>query len=207
MTKHTYSHRLFLPVLLALAVMFSWSSVANAGTLPRLANTMYEDLQNQLCEHLGMPGVGSGYRLIITTPVNLTYLEVASPLARQLAEELATNFTKAGYRVQEIRRANTVLFRQNQGELLLTRRVHLVNERNIRGSLVMAGTYVATSKHIRFSIKIMDAASNDTLAMSSVSLPVGQEAMELMDDGTGQPVMGMAPSVKTTFTPRSWTLR
>ncbi|GAB7080397.1 FlgO family outer membrane protein [Megalodesulfovibrio paquesii] len=199
-----------LAVMLASLALF-WAlsaGTAGAGTLPALAHALADDLNFQLGEQIGLSGeVSPGHRLIITTPVNLNSLEISSPLARQLAEELATNFSKAGYVIQEIRRANTILFRPDQGEFLLTRRVGLVNERNIKGALIMAGTYVATSRHVRFTIKLMDAASLDVLAMSSLSLPVDQEAMELMDDGSGSPDMSTAPSVRTTFHPGTLTMR
>lgn len=200
--------RVVLPLLAALLLALPAATQALAGTLPALAQALSDDLNYQLGEQIGLSGeVGQGYRLIVTTPVNLNSLEIASPLARQLAEELATNFSKAGFVIQEIRRGNTILFRPEQGELLLTRRVGLVNERNIRGALIMAGTYVATSRHVRFTIKLMDAGSNDVLAMSSLSLPVDPEAMELMDDGSGAPNLSIAPSVRTTFHPGTLTLR
>ncbi|AGW14532.1 FlgO family outer membrane protein [Megalodesulfovibrio gigas] len=198
---------LTIVAMAALAALLC-AAPARAGTLPALAQALADDLHFQVGEQIGLSGeVGQGYRLIVTTPVNLNSLEIASPLARQLAEELATNFSKAGYVIQEIRRGNTILFRPDQGELLLTRRVGLVNDRNIRGALILAGTYVATSRHVRFTIKLMDAGSNDVLAMSSLSLPVDPEAMELMDDGSGSPDLSVAPSVRTTFNPGSWTLR
>ncbi len=188
-------------IILTLLLLLIFAGPAMGARLPAMAQALAEDLSQQIADKLGQSALGkNGPSLIVTTPVNLSDLETASPLSRLLAEEMATHFTKSGYAVQEIRKGSSVLFRPQTGELMLSRRVHLLGERAVQSSLILTGTYTATSKHVRFNIRLVHAASDEVLAMSSMSLPLDSEARELLGDGMVNSNPGLAPSVYTRFT-------
>ncbi|MBG0777187.1 MAG: hypothetical protein H0S85_12245 [Desulfovibrionaceae bacterium] len=171
---------------------------ALAGALPDTAALLAQDLDGQLVQRFHLQeGPAKGYGLIVTTPVSLDDLEVSSPLARQLGEELATWFVRSGYKVQEIRKGRNVLIAPKKGEMLLTRRTKLLDSDNVRSSLILTGTYLTTTKNVRFSVRIMDAGSNEVLAMSSVTLPVTSEVYEVLSDGGPRSVSGLRPTVAT----------
>lgn len=156
---------------------------AQAENMPQRARCMARELDWQLVSKLNlMPEAERKHSMIITTPVNLNNLGAASPLARQLAEEMAVWFVMAGYRVQEIRKGKNVLFEPEKGELLLTRHVRLLDNKNINSSLILTGTYIATYKHVRFNMRLVHAASNDVLAMSSLTLPITPEMYQMVGD-------------------------
>lgn len=188
------------PLLLVLTFAATAGS-ARAAALPGLASRMAGDLDGQLAERLGVHDreARRQYGMVLTTIVSLDNVELASPLSRLLVEELGTQFVDMGYKLQEIRKGRNVLFHPNKGELLLTRRAEQVDSASITSSLMLTGTYTATSKHIRFNVKVIDSSSNEVLAMSSGTLEVSREARELMVDGSGRNFNAVSPKVYTTF--------
>jgi hypothetical protein len=175
--------------------------VVPAVTLPSAAFKMGEMLDAQLVERLNLlEGPAKGYTLIVTTPVDLNNLELSSPLARQMGEELALWFVQSGYKVQEIRKGRTVLFEPQEGELLLTRRQTLLGNENVRSSIIMVTTYTQSRKSIRFNTRLLHAGTNEVLAMSSQTIPLNSEMRTLAASSSGKsgvPVTGIMPSVGT----------
>jgi hypothetical protein len=178
--------------LLALLALAATAGPAAAGVLPDMAAELADELNSQLA---AKHGGGKGVTLIITTPVNLSTLESASPLARLMAEEMSTWFVSLGYRVQEIRRSSNILFSPQKGEMILTRRAQMLDQRTPQAALILTGTYTATSQRVRFNMRLMHAATNEIVAMASGTLPVNREVYELMGDGAMS--MGIRPSVAT----------
>jgi hypothetical protein len=174
-------------------------SVVVQGGLPTLATALGNDLDAQLAERLGLgQGPAKGQVLVLTTPVSVHDLELASPLSRMLAEELATWFVRTGYRVQEPRRARDLMFRPQGGEYLLTRRVPLLERKEAAAALVLAGTFSETARSVRFNIRLLHAATGEVMAMSSQTLPVTAEVRDLLAMGPGA---GIRPSVATRLDP------
>jgi hypothetical protein len=191
-------------LLMILAVFLALPATAFGGMLPDTAVGIAEELDTQLANRLDLPETPvKGRSLIVTTPVNLNNLDRTSPLARQLAEEMTTWFVRSGYRVQEIRKGKNILFEPLSGETLLTRRVRLLDEGNVQSALILAGTYIVTTKNVRFSIRLIHAPTNEVLAMSSRTLPVSAEMYELMAEhsggpgGSGRALSALRPSVGT----------
>lgn len=166
-------------------------------TLPEAAMHLAVDLDGQLAEQLGLPEAPArGQAMIVTTPVNLTDLETASPLSLLAAEEMAGWFTRMGYKVQEARKGRTLLFRQGEGELLLTRRTDLLEHKELRANVILAGTYTATQRHVRFNIRLIEASSNQVLAMSSQTLKLSRDVRQLLQT-PGAAGLHVTPSVET----------
>lgn len=176
---------------------------AQAGSLPDMAVTLADELDRQLFEKLQADTRPvRDLALIVTVPVDVNNLDAASPLSRVLAEELAMWFVRSGYRVQEIRKGRHVLFDRGNGELLLTRRPTLLGEANVRSALILSGTYIATSKGVRFNIRLLHAPTNEVLAMSSSTLPMTSEVRELLPAQAGT-LGAVRPAVGTSFSQRA----
>jgi len=166
---------------LSLLLTLILTPLALAASLPGTAQQLANDLDAQLAERLGLPfGNAKGVSLILTTPVSLTDLEYAPPLSLALAEELATCFVRAGYRVQEARRGEHLLFHPEHGEMLLTRRSDFLAKRNLPAEVILTGTFSQTLDSVRFNIRLMAAESNEIVAMSSATLPVTGEVLDLL---------------------------
>ena len=181
---------LFAPLatVLLLLVALLLPLAAAAGMLPNMAAEMADELDAQLAARFNIRKRPlQNMTLVMTTPVSLGNFEVSSPLARLMAEEMSTWFVSAGYNVKEIRRGQDILFAPHRGEFLLTRKSRLLQRRNMGTELIVTGTYTVTSKHVRFNMRIVHAATNDILAMCSATLPMDSEAYELagVDAGGG----------------------
>jgi len=188
----------------ALALLFLAARANAAVTVPQAAGDLAAVLDAQLAGRLGIvEGHAEGQTLVVTTPVSLEDLEEASPLARLMAEELSGWFVGMGYRVQEIRRGRHVMFDPDKGELLLSRKVELLSGEQARTTLVLAGTYTATSRHVRFNVRLLHAPTGEVLAMASATLPLSPEVAELAGARTQRE--SLAPSVGTRLAPRAGT--
>ncbi|TVM23004.1 hypothetical protein DQK91_23715, partial [Oceanidesulfovibrio marinus] len=94
--------------------------------------------------------------------------------------------------MQEIRKVVSVLFKPQTGEMMLTRRVFLLGERAVQSALVIIGTDTTTTQNVRFNIRLVPAAINAVLAMSSMILPLDIEARHLMGDAEMSSNAGIA---------------
>lgn len=195
---HANTLRTIMAALLMAGVFFATAATAQAGTLPNLAASIADELDAQLAQRLN---VGErpvrGLAMLVTTPVSLDNLEESSTLGRLIAEECATWFVSVGYKVQEMRKSRMILFAPGKGELLLSRRSNLLEMQNIDASIILSGTYTITSKHVRFNMKLLHAASNEVLAMASATLPMTAEVREMLLGSGGVNFSGIEPSVST----------
>lgn len=191
--------KLILAAAAALAALVL-AAPALAGGVPETARDLAAELDAQIVERLQLvEGPAKGQVLMVTTPASLDDLEMSSPLARLFAEELASWFVQAGYRVQDIRKGKTVLFAPKTGELLLTRDVQLLAENQVPSALILVGTFTETSRSVRFNIKLIHAPDNEVLAMSSRTIPMSPELAELATDANRSRLTRLKPTVSTKF--------
>ncbi len=191
--------KLILAAAAALAALVL-AAPALAGGVPETARDLAAELDAQIVERLQLvEGPAKGQVLMVTTPASLDDLEMSSPLARLFAEELASWFVQAGYRVQDIRKGKTVLFAPKTGELLLTRDVQLLAENQAPSALILVGTFTETSRSVRFNIKLIHAPDNEVLAMSSRTIPMSPELAELATDANRSRLTRLKPTVSTKF--------
>jgi len=170
------------------------------GIVPQAATAMGRQIDRQVAARLQQPDTpAQGVSLAITIPVDVNDLEASNPLARQMAEELARWFVQAGYAVQEIRKAKTVMFEPATGEMLLTRRTDLLGSDAVRSAAILAGTYTVTPGAVRFNIKIVHTSSQEVLGMSTISVPVDNDIRGLLGSGAFSRGIGIAPTVATTL--------
>ncbi len=175
------------------------------GILPSLAAEMANELDAQLARKFNaVERPLQGMSMMITTLAHLDNLESTSSLGRLMSEEFATWFASMGYKVQEIRKGRMLLFAPGKGEFLLTRRSNILETQNVEASLIFAGTYSVTHKHVRFNVKLIHAASNEILAMCSGTAPLGSETRELLMGTPGLNYTGIEPSVSTRLGPKNY---
>ncbi len=195
----TIARKLLLAAAAALALL-ALAAPALAGGVPETARDLAAELDAQVVDRLQLvEGPAKGLVLMITTPASQDDLEQSSPLARLFAEELASWFVQAGYRVQDIRKGKTVLFAPKTGELLLTRDVQLLAEGQVSSALILVGTFTETSRSVRFNIKLLHAPDNEVMAMSSRTIPMSPELAELATDANRQRLTRNKPTVSTKF--------
>jgi len=199
-TSRTLPLRL-LPFLFPFLVGTAWAWTWDKPAPPQysdVAMAMVADLDRQLVPRLGMYSADNSrglYWVVITTPANLGDLDRASPLARLFGQELASSFVGYGYNVQEIRKTSDIVFTRGQGEFALTRDSRALANRRATATLLVVGTYTVTPGGVRYNIEVVDARSNNIVAMSSRTVPMDANVAALSrGDGAG----AATPTVSTT---------
>ena len=202
--------RLRLPLLLALGAKIAALAcllaplTATAGfpdmfmgpTVPRAAQKIADQMDEQLLRRIGDYPEGRGCVLIVSTvAVALNNLNESSPLSRQISEEVMNVLIAKGYRSNELRKGKDIIMLPRQGEMLLTRNLSQLNTRDVTSVAVLVGTYLVTPDNVRFNMRLIHTPSNEVLAMGSATVPVTDEVKDLLSDRkkTGPPL----PSVFT----------
>jgi hypothetical protein len=188
---------LLLPLNAAAGPLTDALLARKAGFVPRTADNIGKQLDEQLLRLLGPSGYGrETVSIACTVPVDLGNLRHTSPLARQMAEELARCLVAQGYVVDELRKGSEVLMVRERGEFLLTREAERLQSRDIRTELVLAGTYTVTAKSVRFNIRLLHTPGQEVVAMGAGTVPVTPELVPLLAD-SDTPPPPLQPTVRT----------
>lgn len=197
-------NRIFILILVLAALLFPLTAGAK-GNVPKAAIDMAKQLDQQLMQRMvGSSGLGgqkeraARARIMImgTTPANINNLERASPLARQMTEEVSRWLINRGYRYDEIRKGGTIRFDPRVGEFILTRQVPKLAARTGYGQAILAGTYVVSGEDVRFTMSLICTDSNEVLARATGTVPITPDLRPMLVENYG-PGAGMKPSVYT----------
>jgi len=124
------------------------------------------------------PALHRDEAIIVTTLVDLNRLHRSSPLGRLLAEHMAARFTQAGYTVIEARLQEDLLYRQRDGEFVLSRIAD-----HLRASYPVAtlnlGTYSVAADKVYVTIKLVKENSI-VIGSHSFTLPLGKNTRLLL---------------------------
>jgi hypothetical protein len=190
---------LFIAVL-QFALLAAHPLSARAMDMNEAAASMSREMEAQLALRFG--AAGRNISIIVTTPVDINNFEESCVIARQIQEYLSYWLVQAGYGVQEIRKGESILFRKETGELLLTRDRELAASKRVGSVLTLAGTYTLTSKSIIFNVRLMQTGGLEVYAMSSVSIPITKETRAMLSQGanasssnSGHSYVSIEPSV------------
>lgn len=204
----------YFAVLLIIAVLCMPIAAAAVGNVPKAANDIAQQMDKQLMtryapqsgsssgEGVSMSGSSNNYAvrqrisLMSTVPVSLNNLQVSSPLARQMAEEITRWLVNAGYIFEEIRKGQDLQFSSPTGETILTRDTARLATRSVTSAGIVVGTYVISKDQVRFNIRILHTPSNEVLAMGTATVPITDDIRPLLYDVSQTPVKVM-PSIGT----------
>nr|MBF0223094.1 hypothetical protein [Desulfobulbaceae bacterium] len=123
-------------------------------------------------------------RLVFSTLVNLDELYQTSKFGRALSEALATQLFQHGYGVVELRKIDTILVKNNSGELVLSRETKRLAAQYDADAIV-AGTYSMTPGSVIINVKILDIDSQEVLSVGGVELRRSHTINYLLADTTG----------------------
>ena len=200
--------RLYLVIILVMAALLLPLTAAAAGNVPTAATRIAKQLDEQLMMRYAgtdpaerkksQQAVARANIMIMgTTPANLNDLNEASPLARQMMEEVSRWLINAGYRFQELRKGRDIYFDKKKGEFILTRDVNRLASKVGTSQAIMAGTYVVSGEQVRFNIRLIHTTSNEVLAMGSGTIPITEDLLPLLRDPSPGGKGGVTPSVNT----------
>lgn len=199
-------YRIFVIILVLAALLFPIAAAAE-GNVPRAAQNIGKQLDEQMMRRAtgkdtawmsdkALRAARSKITIMGTTPANINNLTMASPLSRQLTEEISRYLMGLGYQVDEIRKGRSIRFDPRGGEFILTREVPKLAETTAYGQAILAGTYIMSSEDVRFNISLLCANSNQTLAKATATVPITPDLKPLLIQNTG-PNSGTTPTVYT----------
>ncbi|MDE2427632.1 MAG: hypothetical protein KGM99_02830 [Burkholderiales bacterium] len=117
--------------------------------------------------------------LIIATLANIDALEESSTFGRIVAEHVSGQFSRAGYKMVEMKFRDKVFIKQNVGELLLTREIKEVAQ-NHSAQAVIVGTYAASDKFVFVNLKLIRPGDNIVLGTYDYAIPMDRTIKALL---------------------------
>lgn len=118
-----------------------------------------------------VPALSKSQPLIIATVVNIDNLDQSSTLGRLTSEHVSARFTKAGYRMIELKYRNGIYVKRSQGEMMLTREIKELAQSH-DAQAVIVGTYGQSDEFVFVNLKVIQPATNIVLAVQDYALPL-----------------------------------
>lgn len=125
------------------------------------------------------PALSRSQPLIIATVVNIDNLDQSSTLGRLTSEHVSARFTKAGYRMIELKYRNSIYVKRSQGELMLTREIKDLAQTH-DAQAVIVGTYGLGDDYVFVNLKVIQPATNIVLAVQDYVLPLDSSIKALL---------------------------
>lgn len=147
-----------------------------------------EDLSRQLVDNM-REGGHNGERLIVSTFVDLDDLYESTGFGRTLTEALSTCLFRRGFRIAEIRKAEELMFRDQVGELTLSRDVALL-ARGLKVQAILTGTYSLTPTTVIVNVKLLEAGSQEVLSVAGLEIERSANINYLLSRRGGDMVIG-----------------
>jgi TolB-like protein len=117
--------------------------------------------------------------LIMATIVNIDALDQTSTLGRLVSEQISTRLAQGGVKMLEMKLRNSVYFKRDQGELMLTREIGEVAHAH-DAQAVVVGSYAETIDSVFVNIKVIQPTSNFVLAGQDFVLTKDASVRSLM---------------------------
>lgn len=125
------------------------------------------------------PTLSKPQPLIIATVVSIDNLDQSSTLGRLTSEHVSARFTKAGYRMIELKYRNSIYVKRSQGELMLTREIKELAQTH-DAQAVIVGTYGQSDDFVFINLKVIQPTTNIVLAVQDYVLPLDISTKSLL---------------------------
>jgi TolB-like protein len=128
---------------------------------------------------------GYGFRiqqnkpLIAATFVNINDVQKSSPLGRMVAEQIASYFTGQGYSVIELRLRSSIFVQQQNGELMLSRKIQDISFEHDAQAIIV-GTYTPAKEGVFVTAKLVRSTDGITVASYDYKLPMGPDTKSML---------------------------
>ncbi len=165
-------------------------------SVPTAAKDIGSELDKQVeAKYIDEALPKSDFTIVCTVPVALEDFNESNLLSQQLTEEISTNLVEHGYKVNELRKGEILYIEPKNGEFLLTREYSKLAENETDSIDVLVGTYVITTKHIRYNMSLLHVPTNEVLAKAAATIAITEEIYPLIEkDGYNHE---LRPSVQT----------
>ena len=119
--------------------------------------------------------------IINVTFASLDNLDQTTPMGRLISEQIATEMSKQGYRLMELRvRQEEILIEKQKGEFVLTRdTTRLLKSHDAQA--ILAGTYSVASNILFVTSKLINPNDNTVINAHSYDIALGPNALALLN--------------------------
>ena len=117
--------------------------------------------------------------VLVATLVHLDHLDQSSRLGRLFSEQLSGATAQRGIQVRELKLRDTIVMKQGEGEMLLSREVRELSQRQ-DVQAVLVGTYAPAITTVFVSLKLVSPATGVVLAAVDYSVPLDANMRSLL---------------------------
>ncbi len=117
--------------------------------------------------------------IVVASFANIDDLEKSSTFGRIVAQQIASVFSRKGYKIVEMLLRDTVYIGTNEGEFLLSRELSKIGDEH-DAEAVIVGTYAVGSKKVYVTSKVVRAKDSVVLAAEDFVLPLGPDLRTLV---------------------------
>lgn len=110
--------------------------------------------------------------------VNIDDLKDTSTFGRVASQQIATQFTRAGYKVKEMLLRKNVIIKQKTGEFLLSRELKEISVKH-NAQAVIVGTYALASNYVYLTAKLVNTVDSTVLSSYDYRIPVDRDVKKL----------------------------
>lgn len=146
------------------------------------------ELTQQLMDHAREP-FGDQYRIIVSTFVNLNQLYKTSGLGRVMAEQMISEFQRAGIEVVEVRMTPSIQITEGYGEYGLSRdmaQLSYVQD----AQAVVVGTYTISDGQVMVNARLLQQSDGSVLSSGSIVFVANRLVQGFMQDEAMPPRRG-----------------
>lgn len=132
-----------------------------------LLNTQIHDIASQLIEN-SRGGPDAEGIVGVATFVDLNNLYRTSPFGRYLAEQLMGELQRAGFRVVEVRKTESLLIKEHYGEYSMSREIEEI-ARQTSAHTILLGTYLVRGGYVFVNARLV-TTGNSMVASSGMKI-------------------------------------
>jgi TolB-like protein len=146
------------------------------------------ELAQQLIDHAQEP-IADQYRVIVSTFVNLNQLYTTSGLGRAMAEQMISEFQRAGIGVVDVRMTPAIQIVEGYGEYGMSRdmaQLSYVQE----AQAVVVGTYTISDGQVMVNARLLQQGNGFVLSSGSIVFEANKLVQGFMQDEAMPPRRG-----------------
>ncbi|THB71258.1 MAG: hypothetical protein D6B25_18740 [Desulfobulbaceae bacterium] len=175
---------LFLVVLIALSGCSYFNETRFENSLGRDVNLIdySEDIAADLIEHAFPPLIPRqpNMSILTTTFVDNNNLNHTSHFGRLLQEHISAAFVQMGYSVKEVKLRNEFHIKEGSGELMLSRNLSLINNRQ-KAQAIMVGTISHAQRTMYISARLVNPADGAILSSQNYRLYMDKNVLAMFN--------------------------
>jgi len=118
--------------------------------------------------------------ILVASLVEIDDLERSSTLGRLISEQAGSRLAQMGYTVHEAKLRDSLVIRERQGEMILSRDLAHIGKR-YDAQAVFAGTYAVGRARVFIDLRLIRASDGRVIASFDYTMPLTPDVRRLID--------------------------